>query len=188
MDYAQEAVAARVDGRRSAVTMPRLVLGLALMTLVALVQVSPALAELATEAPVSVTVTGGEFGGSVGLMPGDEITLTPIVIGAKGDDMLYALHADVIGPDELIRKVRVTVRAADGALLYDGPLARLSIGVDEVGFPERRLAAGATERLSVTIAVSLEAGNEIQGATFAVTWRADAIGAGMVTKAPAAQG
>ncbi len=187
MSNAQSAAATRIHGPRSSVILPGLAFGLTLMALTALVQVTPALAGFAAEAPVSVTVTGGELGGSAGLMPGDRITLTPIVIEARGGDMLYALHADVLGPDELIRQVHATARTADGTLLYDGPLARLSIGSGAFGFPERRLAAGMAERLSVTIAVSLDAGNEIQGAALAITWRADAIAAGQTMKVPAGQ-
>jgi hypothetical protein len=157
------------------------------MALTALVWVTPALAGITAEAPVSVTVTGGELGESAGLMPGDRITLPPIVIDASGGDMLYALHADVLGPDQLIRQAHATARTADGVLLFDGPLARLSIGADAVGFPERRLAAGTAERLSVTIAVSLDAGNEIQGAALAITWRAEAIAAGRTTEVPSGQ-
>jgi hypothetical protein len=63
----------------------------------------------------------------------------------------------------------------------------LSIGAGAIGFPERWLAAGTAERLSVTIAVSLDAGNEIQGAALAITWRADAIAAAQTTKVPAGQ-
>jgi len=187
MSNAQSVAATRLHVPRSSVTLSGLAFGLTLMTLMGFVQVAPALAGLDAEAPVSVTVTGGELGGSVGLMPGDRIALTPIVIEASGGDMLYALQADVLGPDALIRQVHATARTADGALLYDGPLARLSIGAGAIGFPERRLAAGTAERLSVTITVSIDAGNEIQGAALAVTWRADAIAAAHTTKVPAGQ-
>jgi len=187
MSNAQSAAATRTHGPRSSVTLSGLAFGLTLLALTALAQVTPVFAGFAVEAPISVTVTGGELGEAAGLMPGDRITLTPIVIEARGGDMLYALHADVLGPDQLIRQVHATARTADGALLYDGPLARLSIGAGAIGFPERRLAAGTTERLFVTITVSLDAGNEIQGAALAVTWRADAIASGQTTKVPAGQ-
>lgn len=187
MNNAHSAATTRIHGRRSSVILSGLAFGLALLALTALVQAAPAFAGFAAEAPVSVTVTGGELGESSGLVPGDRIPLTPIVIEARGGDMLYALHADVHGPVQLIRQVHATARTADGALLYDGALARLSIGAGAIGFPERRLAAATAERLSVTIAVSLDAGNEIQGAALAITWRADAIAAGQTTKVPAGQ-
>ncbi len=187
MSNTKGAAATRFHRPRSSVTIAGLALGLTFMAFTGLVQVTPALAGITAEAPVSVTVTGGELNGSAGLTPGDRIPLTPIVIGARRGDMLYALHADVRGPDQLIRQVHATARSADGALLYDGPLARLSIGADAMGYPERRLAAGTAERLSVTIAVSLDAGNEIQGAALAITWRGDAIAAGQTTTVPAGQ-
>src|SRR2546425_2939067 len=187
MNNGDSAAISRIHGRRSSFPLAGLALGLTLLALTAVVQVTPVLAGITAEAPVSTTVTGGTLDGSIGLTPGNRITLTPIVIEARRGDMLYALHADLLGSDQLIRQVHATARTADGALLYDGPLARLSIGADAMGFPARRLAAGTAERLSVTIAVSLDAGNEIQGATLAVIWRGDAIAAGEATTGPAAQ-
>ena len=187
MNNADSAATTRIHGRRSSLPLAGLALGLTLLALTALVQVTPVLAGMTAEAPVSVTITGGELDGPAGLTPGNRITLTPIVIEARSGDMLYALHANVLGPDQLIRQVHATARTADGALLYDGPLAQLSLGADAIGLPERRLAAGTAERLSVTIAVSLDAGNEIQGTSLAITWRADAIAAGQTTKVPSGQ-
>ncbi len=137
MNNGDSAAISRIHGRRSSLPLAGLALGLTLLALTAVVQVTPVLAGITAEAPVSTIVTGGTFDGSI--------------------------------------------------LLYDGPLARLSIGADAMGFPARRLAAGTAERLSVTIAVSLDAGNGIQGATLAVFWRSDAIAAGEATTGPAAQ-
>ncbi len=187
MNNAANIVATRIQGRRSTVALAGLAVGLTLMAFTAFVGATPVLAGFGGEAPVSVTVTGGDVGQSAGLAPGDRVTLTPLVIGASGGDMRYALHAVVHGSDQLIRQMHATARTADGVLLYDGPLARLSIGGGATGYPERLLAGGSVEQLSVSIALSFDAGNEIQGASLAIIWRADAIAAAGTTLFPGGQ-
>src|SRR3972149_4699761 len=130
MSNAQSAAATRTHGPRSSVTLSGLAFGLTLLALTALAQVTPVFAGFAVEAPISVTVTGGELGEAAGLMPGDRITLTPIVIEARGGDMLYALHADVLGPDQLIRQVHATARTARGGACAPVKTTKVPAGQD----------------------------------------------------------
>lgn len=175
MHTAQAALATRLHPTRLSAIGAGLALCLAMMTLLSVPQFSRMLAVFAAEAPVSVSVAGGQLDAPAGLLPGDRIALAPLAIEARSGDMRYALHVDLRGPAALTRQLSATVRAADGTLLYDGPLAQLSVGTSAVGNPERSLAAGRSERLMVTITVSRDAGIEIAGAALAVNWRADAV-------------
>ena len=175
MHTAQATLATRLYPIRLPAIGTGLAVCLVLMTLLGTLQLSRMLAIFTAEAPVAVNVAGGQLDAPAGLLPGDRITLTPLAIAAGGGDMRYALHTELRGPDPLIRQLSATVRSADGTLLYDGPLEQLSVGASATGNPERSLPAGDSERLTVTITVSREAGSEIAGAALAVGWRADAV-------------
>jgi len=175
MHTAQTAPATGLHPIRLPAIRAGLALFLALMTLVGVLQFSSMLAIFTVEAPVTVSVAGGQLDAPAGLLPGDRIALAPLRIEARSGDMRYALHIDLRGPAPLIRQLSATVSAADGTLLYDGPLAQLSVGASATGNPERSLPAGDSERLTVIITVSRDAGNEIAGAALAVSWRADVV-------------
>ena len=124
-----------------------------------------------------------------GLTPGDTARGSHTVANSSRQSLRYAVSSTSANDDgKAVRDVLlVTIKTADldsgsaascdrfdGPTLYDGPL-----GADTAGFGDGRmgnqsgdrlLAPGQRETLCIEINMSLDTGNEYQGATTSTTW------------------
>jgi hypothetical protein len=119
--------------------------------------------------PHGLTVTGGSPAAVAGMMPGDTRVIQVIELRATGA-MRYRVHVTCSGSQELAETLLVVFAAADGSVLYRGPLAGASVGGSTLpSADDPRLTDGQMEVISISATLPLDAPGELGGASLAFT-------------------
>jgi hypothetical protein len=108
-------------------------------------------------------LTGGSPIVVSGVMPGDQVATRTIELSATGA-LRYRMHVTYDGSQALAEALLTTLTGADGAVLYQGPLAEARVG--GIGCPsavDPALADGQTTTITISVILPLSAGAETQG-------------------------
>jgi hypothetical protein len=150
--------------RHLAYLMSAFVLALALTALLVSVAIA-ATATVSTSDRHGLRLTGGSPITVSDMLPGDQAATRTIELSATGA-LRYRMHVDYTGSPELAEALLMTLSGADGSVLYQGPLARASVG--GTGSPssaDRALADGQTVTVTISVMLPLDAGSEVQAAS-----------------------
>jgi hypothetical protein len=138
---------------------------LALVLAAEVVSATVAATSLATPGRPSLEVRSGPPVILSALLPGQQAPARMIELRASGA-IRYRIEVTYEGPQALAQVTLMTIAAADGSTLYQGPLASTRVG--GTGLPsaaDPALADGETATLWVSVTLPAEVGDEFQGAT-----------------------